>query len=763
MFCMKCGTKLPDDAMFCYKCGAKINTNFNSGGASTSVVGETSDSNNTVKEKFTIEEYIELAEKEYQEYLNCKNSDADLIREEAGKHKTQAISFFKSAGVKGEFQLAKHYMEENTPDELTAAMKIFKKLGDEGNAEAFYNLGLCYDSGDNINIEQAKIWLLKADEIGHTEALKTLARLYYREYKKNHEKEDLQNAVKYYGEGVKRKDIAAMLELAKIAKFENGRWGLTIKQCEKLCNDVLSIDKANVKATALLDEIARERQEEQERLERVEREKIEREKREAAAREKQRLEEEQRYRSPEETKKRIEDVVIRTMHGFVFDYIIELGREGRTNTTFYLGDIDSSKLKGAKRSYIKPRSTKEEEVIFLFDNSLMGDGEEGFALTPYGLTSSKFRKCIPYYLIEEVILEGGFIKDIFVKVKNGLKIEFSGISKCESEIVKLLNEIIHNEKCLNDSELLINSIEKDDISRTDILFLNDEETVDSDEIIEEGEDANEQFILGNDYYEQNNYDEAWKCFMTSAKQGNAEAQAKLAWMYYKGYGVTQDYNEAFNWCQKATKKDNAYAQFIMGLMYSEGAGVTKDYNESVKWYRKAAEQGHSSAQNNLGYMYAQGKGVARNTEEAERWYRKAAEQGNSAAETNLKRLKDGCFITTAVCGSLNKPDDCDELMSMRWLRDKLKVEDSDMAALIEEYYRVAPLLVKKIDSKADAPVVYRMLWENSISKIYSDIKHKDYQDAKLRYISMLEDLCARYDEPLASGIKSKIEKVRLYN
>ena len=24
MFCMKCGTKLPDDAAFCYKCGAKL-------------------------------------------------------------------------------------------------------------------------------------------------------------------------------------------------------------------------------------------------------------------------------------------------------------------------------------------------------------------------------------------------------------------------------------------------------------------------------------------------------------------------------------------------------------------------------------------------------------------------------------------------------------------------------------------------------------------------------------------------------------------
>ena len=24
MFCMNCGTKLPDDAKFCYKCGTKL-------------------------------------------------------------------------------------------------------------------------------------------------------------------------------------------------------------------------------------------------------------------------------------------------------------------------------------------------------------------------------------------------------------------------------------------------------------------------------------------------------------------------------------------------------------------------------------------------------------------------------------------------------------------------------------------------------------------------------------------------------------------
>lgn len=36
-------------------------------------------------------------------------------------------------------------------------------------------------------------------------------------------------------------------------------------------------------------------------------------------------------------------------------------------------------------------------------------------------------------------------------------------------------------------------------------------------------------------------------------------------------------------------------------------------------------------------------------------------------------------------------------MTMRKYRDELKAEDKGMALLIDEYYRVAPLLVEKID------------------------------------------------------------------
>ena len=81
-----------------------------------------------------------------------------------------------------------------------------------------------------------------------------------------------------------------------------------------------------------------------------------------------------------------------------------------------------------------------------------------------------------------------------------------------------------------------------------------------------------------------------------AKQGNADAQSYLGFMYHSGNGVPQDYNEAMKWFRLAAGQRYAAAQYFLGLMYYHGQGVHQDYAEAAKWYRKAAVQGHADAQ-----------------------------------------------------------------------------------------------------------------------------------------------------------------------
>jgi hypothetical protein len=68
----------------------------------------------------------------------------------------------------------------------------------------------------------------------------------------------------------------------------------------------------------------------------------------------------------------------------------------------------------------------------------------------------------------------------------------------------------------------------------------------------------------------------------------------------------------------------------------------------------------------------------------------------------------GCFLTTATLTALgNKDDNCEELTVLRsyrdtWLQDN-HPED------IQEYYRIAPMIVKAINSTQDANEVWKAL------------------------------------------------------
>ena len=60
-----------------------------------------------------------------------------------------------------------------------------------------------------------------------------------------------------------------------------------------------------------------------------------------------------------------------------------------------------------------------------------------------------------------------------------------------------------------------------------------------------------------------------------------------------------------------------------------------------------------------------------------------------------------CFITTAVCQELGKPDDCEELTAFRAFRDGYLRSQPDGEALIREYYNIAPGIVTCINTCSD--------------------------------------------------------------
>lgn len=132
--------------------------------------------------------------------------------------------------------------------------------------------------------------------------------------------------------------------------------------------------------------------------------------------------------------------------------------------------------------------------------------------------------------------------------------------------------------------------------------------------------------------------EAAKFFLEYARQGNVEAMVRIAGHYATGCYVEKDYAEALKWYLKAAEQGSAEAMHELGLCYQSGNIVEKSFEEALKWYLKGAEEGYAPAQHKVGKFYEFGYGVKENMQEAIKWFRKAAEQGFEMASKDLQRL-----------------------------------------------------------------------------------------------------------------------------
>ena len=97
-------------------------------------------------------------------------------------------------------------------------------------------------------------------------------------------------------------------------------------------------------------------------------------------------------------------------------------------------------------------------------------------------------------------------------------------------------------------------------------------------------------------------------------------------------------------------------------------------------------------------------------------------------------IQDGCFVTTAVCDSFDKPDDCFELLSFRRFRDEWLVTQPEGKGLIAEYYEIAPRIVANINRLPDSSKVYKSIWQNYLEPCLDFLNNDDNLSCKKKYI-----------------------------
>lgn len=101
-------------------------------------------------------------------------------------------------------------------------------------------------------------------------------------------------------------------------------------------------------------------------------------------------------------------------------------------------------------------------------------------------------------------------------------------------------------------------------------------------------------------------------------------------------------------------------------------------------------------------------------------------------------LKSGfCFITTAVCDTLNKPDDCHELTQLRKFRDEVMLNHPDWQALVEHYYEVAPALAEQLSQHPDKTQLCLGLYQNYLQPSLEAINQSQHAQAIETYQAMV--------------------------
>ncbi|MDO4188631.1 MAG: CFI-box-CTERM domain-containing protein [Lachnospiraceae bacterium] len=103
-----------------------------------------------------------------------------------------------------------------------------------------------------------------------------------------------------------------------------------------------------------------------------------------------------------------------------------------------------------------------------------------------------------------------------------------------------------------------------------------------------------------------------------------------------------------------------------------------------------------------------------------------------------------CYITTAVCESLNKSDDCLELNLLRNYRDNILACEEGGSEIISEYYNIAPTIVKRINRSDNPSEVYASLYKDYILGCIKDIENENYEECKETYTSMVNELKNKY-------------------
>lgn len=113
----------------------------------------------------------------------------------------------------------------------------------------------------------------------------------------------------------------------------------------------------------------------------------------------------------------------------------------------------------------------------------------------------------------------------------------------------------------------------------------------------------------------------------------------------------------------------------------------------------------------------------------------------STNKKNRSAMKEpnGCFLTTACMQHKGLPDDCIELTELRQFRDTVLRATDEGQKLVDEYYRIAPSIVERIEQATDKDAICESIYQ-TVQRCLDLIRMQQYDQAITRYRDMVYEL-----------------------
>ena len=135
--------------------------------------------------------------------------------------------------------------------------------------------------------------------------------------------------------------------------------------------------------------------------------------------------------------------------------------------------------------------------------------------------------------------------------------------------------------------------------------------------------------------EEARYVEARDLLIEPARNNNAQAQALLARLYERGWGVPQDFSQAAALNRAAASAENPMGMNALARAHAEGLGVEQNRELALALFRQAALSGDAGYQADYAVALETGLGLDGNPAEARVWYQRAVEQDHIPSVTSL--------------------------------------------------------------------------------------------------------------------------------